>query len=464
MSGSTQLNALETFLQGHPTIKYTPPSSPDYPAARQIFNSSRRDNPLAIVQPQSSSDVAALVKYAKSSSLPFTIRAGGHNLEGLSLVEGALLIDLRALTAVKVASDRKSATVQCGILQVELANALWEEGLVTPRGALPSVGYVGWATYGGYGPFSSHWGLGVDQILGATIVNANGEIVKADESLLQGIRGGGGLYGVILDLTIKVYPLTSLLAGAIIFDSSDITKTFVDFNAAYEKLLETEALPPQLTLQQIAFKAPTGRAFAAIFVWSDANIEEGQVWSEKIASLGPLVANTVAPTNVPEWFSGNGALVPPVVSGSAYTHNISRVSPAIAETIGRSLASMPADPGTMVSIHQLRGPSTEQQVHSSLFAAREPHYMLEFLGFATQKNVREISERWAAEMTENTKQAGLEYLLPSAYVSLYNSGVQAKSSADLLDTIYGSKVETLKGLKAKFDSQDVFSLAVPALK
>lgn len=64
--------------------------------------------------------------------------------------------------------------------------------------------------YGGYGPFSAHWGLGADQILSATIVDANGEITKADESLLKGIRGAGGAFGIILDVTIKVYPLKSV--------------------------------------------------------------------------------------------------------------------------------------------------------------------------------------------------------------------------------------------------------------
>jgi FAD/FMN-containing dehydrogenase len=126
------------------------------------------------------------------------------------LVDKALLIDLRAFTSVTVAPDRKSATVGGGILQQELGNELWKDGLATPTGAVPAVGYVGWAIYGGYGPFSAHWGLGVDQIIGATVVNAEGELVSADEDLLHGIRGAGGAFGVIVDLTIKVYPLTSV--------------------------------------------------------------------------------------------------------------------------------------------------------------------------------------------------------------------------------------------------------------
>jgi FAD/FMN-containing dehydrogenase len=69
------------------------------------------------------------------------------------------------------------------------------------------VGYTGWATLGGYGPFSSLYGLGTDQIVGAKLVDAQGEIVDAKDDLLKGIRGGGGIFGVIVELTIKVYPL-----------------------------------------------------------------------------------------------------------------------------------------------------------------------------------------------------------------------------------------------------------------
>jgi FAD/FMN-containing dehydrogenase len=210
MATTTQLADLESFLQENPKIHYIAPSSPDYADARIVYNASRADNPLAIVQPQCHSDVCALIKYAKRKSLPFTLRVGGHNLEGRAVVEDALLIDLRALTGVTVAPDQKCATIQGGTLQGEVGNTLWAAGLGTPIGLIPSVGYAGWAVYGGYGPFSAHWGLGVDQIIAATVVNPDGEIIQADEAFLEGIRGAGGLYGVILELVVKVYPISKV--------------------------------------------------------------------------------------------------------------------------------------------------------------------------------------------------------------------------------------------------------------
>lgn len=76
---------------------------------------------------------------------------------------------------------------------------------------MPSVGYVGWSTLGGYGSMTARYGLGVDQICGAKIVNAKGEIQDASDEMLVGIRGGGGTLGIIVELTIKVYPLDKVM-------------------------------------------------------------------------------------------------------------------------------------------------------------------------------------------------------------------------------------------------------------
>lgn len=211
MTVGTNRHILESFLQDRPSIQYIPPSSPGFPGARRIFNYSRLDTPLAIVRPQTVFEISDLIKFANHYGIDFTIRAMGHGLEGRAIAQDALTIDVRrALKTIVVSSDRKSATVQGGTSHADVAKILWDEGLTTPLGTVPNVGYVGWAAYGGYGPFSSHWGLGVDQIMGATVIDSNGDIIHADGDLLKGIRGAGGSFGVIVDLTIKVYPLNSV--------------------------------------------------------------------------------------------------------------------------------------------------------------------------------------------------------------------------------------------------------------
>ncbi|OJJ51659.1 hypothetical protein ASPZODRAFT_127775 [Penicilliopsis zonata CBS 506.65] len=448
---ASPLAALQAFLHNHPDIKCTTPSAAEYPSISEIWNVGHAGTPLAIVHPQSADDVCRVIRYARTAGLRSTIRTGGHNLVGSTMVEGALVIDLRALAGVAIAADRQSVTIGGGILQGELAKKLWEEGLATPTGTVPSVGYVGWAMYGGYGPFSGNWGLGVDQILHATLVNAEGEIVKADARLLRGIRGAGGMLGVIVDLTVKVYPLKQFLAGSILFESQDIKKTFTEFNAAYRQILN-DGLPPALTIQQAALNAPTGRVFGVIFAWSSDDVEEGQRWREKIAGLGNPIMNTVAVVDIPTWLAGNQALVASSGYGFSHSGNLYRITPEVTETIGRNLAQMPFDPATMFVIHPLRGPSAAPR-EDSVFASREPHFMLEILGFAVTKENRQAAEQWAAQTAREIHDTDPGNLLPTAYISLYHFAEPVP-----LAKFFGTHVKEILALKEEYDPHNVYNL------
>ena len=200
-------NALKTFLQGHPGIKYVTPDASDFSFMRTTYNCSYTAVPLAIARPQTADDVATLVSYSTKHGIQFTVRSGGNSIFGWSCVQDALMIDLRDIDYVYVDEKKSSATVGGGILQTKLARELSKEGLVTATGSVSFVGLVGWSTYGGYGPLTSKYGLGLDNILGAKVVNAKGEVVVADKELLKGIRGAGGAFGIIVELTVKAYPL-----------------------------------------------------------------------------------------------------------------------------------------------------------------------------------------------------------------------------------------------------------------
>lgn len=160
-----------------------------------------------IIRPPSAVDVASLVALMTAHSILFTIRSGGHDLFLRSMANNAVTIDLRDIAHVNVDQEARSARVGGGILIGDLAAQLAKANLATAYGTIPTVGYVGWAIHGGYGMLSALYGLGADQILGAKVVNASGELVDADCPMLKGIRGGGGTLGVIVELTIRVYPL-----------------------------------------------------------------------------------------------------------------------------------------------------------------------------------------------------------------------------------------------------------------
>lgn len=239
------------------------------------------------------------------------------------------------------------------------------------------------------------------------------------------------------------------------YDSQDISKTFVEFNAAYQTLLD-DGLPLELTIQQIAFNPPTGRAFRVIYVWSGDNIEEGQRWKEKIASLSPVVMNTVAVTTIPYWFSTNAALVASSVHGSSGIHTLRLITSEVAASIGRSLAEMPSDPVTMFTIHQLRGPSAAPD-NNSVFAMRDPHFMLEIMGCVTREESRQEAKQWIFHTSKNIQQTDSSNILPNVYISLCPESEEPAG----LSKFFGSHVEETIALKEKFDPENVFSLTVP---
>lgn len=69
---------------------------------------------------------------------------------------------------------------------------------------------MGWATTGGFGPLAGKHGLGVDQIVAAKIVDATGQLVEADAETLRAIRGATGNFGIIVELTIRTYPISKV--------------------------------------------------------------------------------------------------------------------------------------------------------------------------------------------------------------------------------------------------------------
>jgi len=212
--GQPTLADLATQLRG-PLLG---PGTTHYANASVISNERYAGvHPRAIARAVVENDVAACVRFAARSSLPFAVRCGGHSYAGYSTNTG-LVCDVRRLDTISLAADRKSVTVGAGVLAIDLITALAAHGLAVPTGSCPTVGISGLALGGGVGFAARAMGATCDNILAVRLVTADGRVRVADPAtnpdLLWACRGGGGgNFGAVTALTLSTHPVSTAAYG-----------------------------------------------------------------------------------------------------------------------------------------------------------------------------------------------------------------------------------------------------------
>ena len=187
------------------------PGDPGYDHDRQDFDNLYPAFPQLIVYAASVADVAWAIQYAQTQQLAFAVRSGGHSTAGYSVCDG-LVLDLSKLHAVDIDLSAQTARVGTGCNFERLNLLLEAQGLHVPGGGCPTVAVAGYMMGGGYGFTSRTFGMNCDNVLAVSVMLADCTVVTADADthpdLFWAIRGGtGGNFGVLLDITYRVYPL-----------------------------------------------------------------------------------------------------------------------------------------------------------------------------------------------------------------------------------------------------------------
>jgi FAD/FMN-containing dehydrogenase len=185
--------------------------SPLYDEARKVWNLAYDRRPLAMARCDGIDDVRRCVDFGQRHSVPVAVRGGGHSYAGFGVADGALQVDLSAFNAVKVDPKRRVASVGGGTRIRELLTATLADGLYTPMGACGEVGVAGLALAGGDTAGRGLFGTACDNVIGAQIVTAAGEVLElgpgSNEDLFWAIRGGGGNFGVVTRLDFRLHPV-----------------------------------------------------------------------------------------------------------------------------------------------------------------------------------------------------------------------------------------------------------------
>jgi FAD/FMN-containing dehydrogenase len=198
------------------------PTDRGYDEARSIWNGAIDRRPGLVARCADASDVRSAVRFAREHDLRMSVRSGGHGVGGLALCDDGLVVDLSALKGVRVEEGNRLAEVEAGVNLGELDRATQAFGLAVPAGIVTHTGVAGLTLGGGIGWLTRKHGLSVDNLVGADVVTADGELVAASEDdhpdLLWGLRGGGGNFGVVTSFHFRAHPIgPTVLAGPMLF-------------------------------------------------------------------------------------------------------------------------------------------------------------------------------------------------------------------------------------------------------
>jgi FAD/FMN-containing dehydrogenase len=224
------------------------PADDGYDAARRCFNALIDRRPAVIARCLGAEDVAAAFDFARTHGLEVAIRGGGHNPAGHCVCDGGLVIDLSGMRDVEVDADVRIARSAGGATWLDFDTATQEFGLVTPGGIVGSTGVTGLALGGGIGHLTAQLGLTCDNIVGAELVIPDGRVVRAgaDENaeLLWGLRGGGGNFGVVTRIDLRLHPVERVFGGRLTYRGAgvrDALRSFRDVAAGSPSDLTVQA-------------------------------------------------------------------------------------------------------------------------------------------------------------------------------------------------------------------------------
>jgi ribonuclease T2 len=140
----------------------------------------------------------------------------GHDCLGRHSCSDAIFIRTSLLKDIKPDIINQVITLGAGVVFSEAHKAAADTENYVVSGWASTVGVVGWAIGGGHGPFAPGKGTGVDNIVAATIVTADGSLITVNSTsehkdLFWAIRGGGGsAWGIFTSITYRMHPMQNI--------------------------------------------------------------------------------------------------------------------------------------------------------------------------------------------------------------------------------------------------------------
>lgn len=445
------LAALRPRLRGPLLV----PADPGYNDARSIWNAMIDRHPAVIVRCLGVADVMAGLAFARDQNLPLAIKGGGHNIAGLAVCDGGVLLDMSLMRGVWVDRAAQMAHAQAGCLLGDLDRETQVYGLATPLGFVSNTGIAGLTLGGGFGYLTRRFGWTCDNVRSMDVVTAEGRVVRASDDenpdLFWGLRGGGGNFGVVTGFEYRLYPVgPQIMAGAIAWPAEQAH----DVLDMWRRL--TEVAPPELTVVAALRPAPPapwlprelhGKPIVALFVCDTGPLDEATRRVSAIKAFGSPAGDIVQPRAYAAQQSLLDATQP---SGRRYywkSEYLPRAEPAFLSIVAEHAARI-VSPHTGILIFPIDGALRRLPDEFSPVGNRDAAYAVNFAASWDNPADDTANIAWARAAWQDTR--------PFSTGGTYVNFLTEDEGEDRIRAAYGAHYERLVEVKTTWDPGNVF--------
>jgi FAD/FMN-containing dehydrogenase len=435
------------------------PGDTGYEQARLVWNRMIDRRPALIVRCTGVADVIAAVRFARSNDLLVAVRGGGHNAAGFATCDGGIVIDCSPMKGVRVGPVARTAVAQAGLTWGELDHETQAFGLATTGGLVSTTGVAGFTLGGGIGWLMRKHGMAVDNLIGADLVTADGELVRASETenaeLLWALRGGGGNFGVVTAFTFRLHPVGPTVYGGPIFFPYERAAELLRFYEQWTRTLADELT----TLFAIAIAPPEpfipeplhGAPVALVFLCYAGPEQAGEAAIRPLREAMPPIADLAGPMPYTALQSIGDAGAPAGIRAYFRSLYVDELSDGAIETLLRQCDELRSlHPFSTLHIHHLEGAVGRVAEDATASGRRNARYVLNVVGLWDEQTRDGEHVAWV----RRTSEALQPFASSGSYLNFLTD-----EGEDRVRAVYGpAKYARLAALKARYDPTNLFRL------
>jgi FAD/FMN-containing dehydrogenase len=438
--------AVQQFRQSHRGDLITPEDS-RYEQARRVWNAMIDKRPALIARPRDSADVIAAVRFARANSLTVAIRGGAHNISGRSTCDDGIVIDFSDMRGIRVDPEAKTATAEPGLRWQDFDRETQAHSLATTGGTVGDTGIAGLTLGGGFGWLEGRFGMTVDNLLGADVVLASGELVHASETghadLFWALRGGGGNFGIVTSFQYRLHEVGPMIVGGLVVHPLPRAIEVLKFYNAFMK-----SAPDALVAAAVLMTAPDGNKACAIAVAYPGDMAEGERIVAPLKQFGAPVLDMIGRLPYLAQQAMLEQAMPPNLLNYWKAEFVDEVSD---DVIGIAVEaySRVASPLSSILLFPIRGAASRVAPEATAFPHRGGYHMgiYSLWNDHTQNapNIGWVRETWTA-------------IQPFAAGGVYVNELGDDEGKDRVMAAYGGNYDRLARIKAQYDPDNVFCL------